>query len=249
VDCYGAGVTFYRAVEVVDPDDANKIYMFDLNEKVHCACFNIRGGPEDSPIISWSDLHCLYSLPDGTTWAEHGYYHDYEDCVSSPFLKSFQLTAVVCAQCGAQHVPCWCIKMKRNLQVLLVTNTSDRPGLIVLCTSKTPSDIDYTCHFLLTSCGTSGGREKFAISKLAWLWVSQEGFAKKKGVDMKSILPRAAGAQELFKRKGRFHSRCQNIEYECWVNHGSVPDHGETDNAYFWTHVFDPVAMTITEFK
>eukprot|EP00884_Botryococcus_braunii_P000848 jgi/Botrbrau1/10764/Bobra.180_2s0029.2 len=149
------GVTFYQAVEVVDPDDTNKVYLFDTSDRVHCPCFNI-GGPDHAPIISWSDLHCLYSLPDNTTWAEHGYYHDYEDL---------------------------------------------------------------------------------------------EGFAKKKGVDMKTLLPRAAGAQELFKSKGRFHSRCQNIDYECWVNHGSIPDHGETDNMYFWTHVFDPIEMNVTEFK
>lgn len=35
-----------------------------------------------SPVISWSDLHVLYQLPDGTKWAEHGNFYDCEDVVS-----------------------------------------------------------------------------------------------------------------------------------------------------------------------
>ena len=35
-----------------------------------------------SPVISWSDLHVLYQLPDGTKWAEHGNFYDCEDLVS-----------------------------------------------------------------------------------------------------------------------------------------------------------------------
>lgn len=79
----GAGVTFYRAVEVVDPDDPDKLYLFDLKDPMHCPCFNIGVDAEDSTIISWSDLHCLYCLADGTKWAEHGNYHDLEDLVSA----------------------------------------------------------------------------------------------------------------------------------------------------------------------
>ncbi len=74
-------MTFYGGVEVVDPDDSKKLYTFKLADKPHCACFNIGVGPEESPIISWSDLYCLYCLPDGTKWAEHGNYHDMEDLV------------------------------------------------------------------------------------------------------------------------------------------------------------------------
>lgn len=81
-------------------------------------------------------------------------------------------------------------------------------------------------------------------------WDLQDELAKKKGVDIKSKLPRQAGAQELFKRKGRFHSRLQNIEFECWISHGQLPDKGgDADNMYYWTHVFDPADMSITEFK
>ena len=38
---------------------------------------------EANPIISWSDLHVLYQLPDGSKWAEHGNFYDCEDLVSS----------------------------------------------------------------------------------------------------------------------------------------------------------------------
>ena len=37
---------------------------------------------EANPIISWSDLHVLYQLPDGSKWAEHGNFYDCEDLVS-----------------------------------------------------------------------------------------------------------------------------------------------------------------------
>ncbi len=36
-----AGIKFFQKVEVVDPDDASKIYCFDLDDPQHCACFNI----------------------------------------------------------------------------------------------------------------------------------------------------------------------------------------------------------------
>ena len=42
-------------------------------------CTLIADGPSDDAIISWSELYALYQLPDGTTWAEHGYFHDAED--------------------------------------------------------------------------------------------------------------------------------------------------------------------------
>lgn len=35
-----------------------------------------------NPVISWSDLHVLYQLPDGSKWAEHGNFYDCEDLVS-----------------------------------------------------------------------------------------------------------------------------------------------------------------------
>ena len=36
-----AGIKFFQKAEVVDPDDASKIYCFDLDDPQHCACFNI----------------------------------------------------------------------------------------------------------------------------------------------------------------------------------------------------------------
>ena len=38
---------------------------------------------EANPIISWSDLHVLYQLPDGSKWAEHGNFYDCEDLVGT----------------------------------------------------------------------------------------------------------------------------------------------------------------------
>ncbi|DBB15448.1 hypothetical protein WJX82_010599 [Trebouxia sp. C0006] len=81
------GIKFFQKAEVVDPDDASKIYCFDLDDPQHCACFNI--GQSDvvdeegqaNPVISWSDLHVLYQLPDGTKWAEHGNFYDCEDLI------------------------------------------------------------------------------------------------------------------------------------------------------------------------
>jgi hypothetical protein len=88
------------------------------------------------------------------------------------------------------------------------------------------------------------------MMRLRGFGLLQEDIAKKKGVDIKSLLTRVAEPQELFKRFGRFHSRLQNIEYECWISHGVVPEvpglpAGDTD-LYFWTSTFDPVKMTVT---
>lgn len=80
--CNCADVRFYHAVTLQDPDDDQKHYSFDLADPAHGACFNIGMGPDGSPLISWSDLHALYELPDGTKWAEHGFFHDAEDMVS-----------------------------------------------------------------------------------------------------------------------------------------------------------------------
>ena len=85
--CAFAGVCFYHTVTVQDPDDSQKEYRFDLADSVHGACFNIGIGPDGSPLISWSNLHALYELPDGTKWAEHGFFHDAEDMVSIPIVR------------------------------------------------------------------------------------------------------------------------------------------------------------------
>ena len=36
-----AGIKFFQKAEVVDPDDASNVYVFDLDDSTHCACFNI----------------------------------------------------------------------------------------------------------------------------------------------------------------------------------------------------------------
>lgn len=36
-----AGVKFFQKAEVVDPDDASNVYVFDVDDSTHCACFNI----------------------------------------------------------------------------------------------------------------------------------------------------------------------------------------------------------------
>ncbi|KAL3136053.1 hypothetical protein ABBQ32_007083 [Trebouxia sp. C0010 RCD-2024] len=81
------GIKFFHTAEVMDPDDASNIYVFDLDDPTHCACFNI--GQSDvvdddgqaSPVIGWNDLYVLYQLPDGSKWAEHGSFYDCEDLV------------------------------------------------------------------------------------------------------------------------------------------------------------------------
>lgn len=51
-----------------------------------------------NPIISWSDLHVLYQLPDGSKWAEHGNFFDCEDLVSS-FCTIQQNQQQCCMSC------------------------------------------------------------------------------------------------------------------------------------------------------
>ena len=76
-----AGVTFYSRCLVRDPDDPRRVYRFSTADKAHCASFNIGDGHDGSPLISWSDLHHMYTLPDGSKWAEHGLLYDSEDLV------------------------------------------------------------------------------------------------------------------------------------------------------------------------
>ena len=75
------GVKFFEEVTVTDPDTTEKAYLFSVTDVEHCACFNIGEGSDGSPLISWSDLVSLYSLPDGSKWAEHGSLYDAEDLV------------------------------------------------------------------------------------------------------------------------------------------------------------------------
>jgi hypothetical protein len=58
--------------------------------------------------------------------------------------------------------------------------------------------------------------------------------------------------RELFRAAGAYHSRLQNIEYECWVFAGRLPpahtlaqqriDEGD---AYFWRLTFDPATLQV----
>ncbi|KAK9819899.1 hypothetical protein WJX72_003777 [[Myrmecia] bisecta] len=151
------GFKFYGRVDVVDADDPKHTYRFDLDEPQHCACFNVGIGLDGSPLISWSDLHTLYQMPDGTKWAEHGHFHDSED-------------------------------------------------------------LDELC--------------------------------RKAGKDRHSIVPKGAHKQELFKKQGRFHSRLQNIEYECWVYPGRLPPAKDLQgvneaDVYFWRTMFDHQTMQV----
>lgn len=66
-----------------------------------------------SPVISWSDLHVLYQLPDGTKWAEHGTFYDCEDLVS--LQNNMPNLSGICSSLYAA-LPC-----PGNLPVLLVS--------------------------------------------------------------------------------------------------------------------------------
>mmetsp|Transcript_22004 Transcript_22004/g.61076 ORF Transcript_22004/g.61076 Transcript_22004/m.61076 type:complete len:383 (-) Transcript_22004:616-1764(-) len=74
-----AGVSFFEEAAVPDPDEPERAFIFNIREQNHCACFNIGLGEDGSPLISWSDLHAIYVLPDGSKWAEHGYFYDMDD--------------------------------------------------------------------------------------------------------------------------------------------------------------------------
>lgn len=58
--------------------------------------------------------------------------------------------------------------------------------------------------------------------------------------------------QELFRKAGSYHSRLQNIEYECWVFHKhllpapKLAELGvEPGDASFWRLTFDPETLQI----
>lgn len=75
-------------------------------EPTHCACFNIGLGQDGSPLISWSDLYAIYMLPDGSKWAEHGYFFDMDDLVGNidPLRVCLAAAHVTQSLCGrAKH--------------------------------------------------------------------------------------------------------------------------------------------------
>ena len=60
-----------------------------------------------NPIISWSDLHVLYQLPDGTKWAEHGNFYDCEDLVS--VQNTMPILFGICSSLCASHCALFCL--------------------------------------------------------------------------------------------------------------------------------------------
>ena len=70
--------------------------------------------------------------------------------------------------------------------------------------------------------------------------------ARTLGLDSAPCIMPGHTMEELFKRRGRFHSRLENIEYECWVYRGALPqDIGNKpkEDVYYWRVVFDPTNL------
>lgn len=74
-----SGVKFFAEAHVVDPDDKSHVFNFNVNTPWHCASLNLGEGADGSPLISYSDIHCFYRLPDGTQWVQHGHFWDIDD--------------------------------------------------------------------------------------------------------------------------------------------------------------------------
>jgi len=64
-----------------------------------------------SPVISWSDLHVLYQLPDGTMLAEHSIFYDCEDLVS--VLNTMPILFGICSSLCASHCALFCLSNLR----------------------------------------------------------------------------------------------------------------------------------------
>ena len=74
------GVSFYEGVDIQDADDPERVYSFRLSDPPHAACFRMSDSDHGNNIrISYSNCLSFYELPDGTKWAEHGYYYDKDD--------------------------------------------------------------------------------------------------------------------------------------------------------------------------
>ena len=80
---HGKTPMFFAAVTIVDADEPDREFKFDLTEPLtynsHGACFNIGIGNDGSPLISYSIVRSFYQLPDGSMWAEHEDFYDSED--------------------------------------------------------------------------------------------------------------------------------------------------------------------------
>ncbi len=81
-----AGVRFYAAASITDPDDPDEVFTFDLSDESHGAVFNTgqsSDGNKTGALPCGAQLHALYVLPDGSKWAEHSVFHVDEDVVSA----------------------------------------------------------------------------------------------------------------------------------------------------------------------
>lgn len=70
--------------------------------------------------------------------------------------------------------------------------------------------------------------------------------ARALGMDHIPCVVEGHTVEELFKRRGRYHSRLENIEYECWVYKDALPaDLGgkPKEDVYYWRVVFDPATL------
>mmetsp|Transcript_1020 Transcript_1020/g.6431 ORF Transcript_1020/g.6431 Transcript_1020/m.6431 type:complete len:383 (-) Transcript_1020:889-2037(-) len=74
-----SGIKFFAEAHVIDPDDKSHVFNFNVNAPWHCASLNLGEGADGSPLISYSDIHCFYRLPDGTQWVQHGHFWDTDD--------------------------------------------------------------------------------------------------------------------------------------------------------------------------
>lgn len=80
----------------------------------------------------------------------------------------------------------------------------------------------------------------------------QEVMARDKGRTFARLSAEDTGKQELFRKGGRYHSRLQNIEYECWVFQGKLPAEDQLSargvdptDAYFWRVTFNPETLQV----
>lgn len=56
-----AGIKFFQKAEVVDPDDAFNVYVFDLDDSTHCACFNIGEQLTWAAIVHWMPPYTIFN--------------------------------------------------------------------------------------------------------------------------------------------------------------------------------------------
>jgi hypothetical protein len=92
------GVSFYEGVDIVDADDPERIYSFRLSDPPHAACFRMSDSDHGNNIrISYSNCLSFYELPDGTKWAEHGYFYDKDDLTDHVQHENRRLPVARCA--------------------------------------------------------------------------------------------------------------------------------------------------------